>query len=311
MKNKGLVLVLAGAVIFGLLAATSVSAYLRNVRSNTNPNAMVVAKVDIPLGARIIAEQLTTVEVPKAATPDGTYSKMDEVIGRITVTKISAREPVTSLRLAAMGATGGLSAVIPEGFRAMTVKVDDETGIAGFLMPGTLVDVLAVISVDNNQGAISKIVLQNIKVLANGQNMDQPKDERETSSARTVTLQVTPDQSEKLALASSEGKLRLSLRNSVDQGDEKTTGVTKRTILTGDRALPVPDITATRTEAAPPPRQVATSAPPPPRSNPAWDLRRIEPRPTPPPQIAPQEAPTPRASVEVFEGGKKRTVVFP
>lgn len=308
MGNKKLLFVLAGAIIFGLLAATSVSGYLRNVRNNTNPNTMIVAKVDIPLGGRIIAEQLTTVEVPKAATPDGTYSKMDDVVGRISVTKISAREPITSLRLAPLGSSGGLSAVIPEGYRAMTVKVDDETGIAGFLMPGTLVDVLAVINADNNQGAISKIVLQNIKVLANGQNLDQPKDEREANSVRTVTLQVTPEQSEKLALASSEGKLRLALRNSIDQGDEQTTGVTKRTILTGDRALPVPDVVTTRTEAAPAPR-VANNAPPP-RSNPAFDLRPIAPPPA-PPQPAPQTTPTPRAAVEVFEGGKKHTVVFP
>ncbi|HEX4945675.1 MAG TPA: Flp pilus assembly protein CpaB [Blastocatellia bacterium] len=308
MGNKKILFVLVGAIVFGLLAATSVTGYLRNVRNNTNPNTMVVAKVDIPLGARIIAEQLTTVEVPKAATPDGTYNKMDDVVGRISVTKISAREPITSSRLAPIGSSGGLSAVIPEGFRAMTVKVDDETGIAGFLMPGTLVDVLAVINTDNNQGAISKIVLQNIKVLANGQNLDQPKDEREANSVRTVTLQVTPEQSEKLALASSEGKLRLALRNSIDQGDEQTNGVSKRTILTGDRALPVPDAVTARNEAASTPR--VTNNVPPPRSNPAWDLRPIAPQPA-PPQPAPQTTPTPRAAVEVFEGGKKHTVVFP
>ena len=303
MRNKGLIFVLIGAVIFGLLAATSVSGYLRSVRENTNPNAMVVAKVDIPLGARIIAEQLTTVEVPKAATPDGTFIKLDQVIGRIAITKISAREPVTTGRLAVAGASGGLSAVIPEGYRAMTVKVDDETGIAGFLMPGTLVDVLAVITGDNNQGAVSKIVLQNIKVLANGQNLDQPKDEREANSVKNVTLQVTPDQAEKLALASAEGKLRLALRNSIDQGDERTMGATKRSVLTGEHALPVPDVVTPQNQII---RKITAPAPPQPRRNPAWDLPRIEP--TPP---KPQEAPTPRAAVEVIEGGKKRTVVFP
>jgi pilus assembly protein CpaB len=305
VRNKTLIFVLLGAVVFGLLAATSVSGYLKRVRENANPNTMIVAKVDIPLGARIIAEQLTTVEVPQAATPDGTFNKEDQVVGRITVTKISAREPITSVRLAPIGSTGGLSAVIPEGYRAMTVKVDDETGIAGFLMPGTLVDVVAVINADNNQGPISKIVLQNIKVLANGQNLDQPKDEREANSVRTVTLQVTPDQSEKLALASAEGKLRLALRNSIDQGDERTMGATKRTVLTGERALPVPELVTARNEQARKP-----TAPPQPRRNPAWDLQRIEPQAA-PPKPAPQEVPAPRVAVEVFEGGKKRTVVFP
>lgn len=303
-----MVFVLIGAVIFGLLAATTVSSYLRRVRENTNPSALVVAKVDIPLGARVSAEQLTTVDVPKAATPDGAFTQIDQVVGRITLTKISAREPITNGRLAAIGAAGGLSAVIPEGYRAMTVKVDDETGIAGFLMPGTLVDVLAVISADNNQGPISKIVLQNIKVLANGQNLDQPKNEREANSVRTVTLQVTPDQSEKLALASAEGKLRLALRNSIDQNDEQTKGVTKRT-LTGEQALLGADTVPTRTEPAPL-RKPAAVAPRLPNNNSAWDIKRTAPPPALPP-AAPQATPTPHTAVEVIEGGKKRTVIFP
>lgn len=306
MRNKSLTFVLIGAVFFGLLAATSVSGYLRGVRENSNPNKMIVAKVDIPLGARIISEQLTMVEVPRAATPDGTFTKEEQVIGRISMTKISAREPLTNSRLAPIGASGGLSAVIPEGFRAMTVKVDDETGIAGFLMPGTLVDVLAIINADNNQGPISKIVLQNIKVLANGQNLDQPKDEREASTVKTVTLQVTPDQTEKLALASAEGKLRLSLRNSIDQGDERTMGASKRTILTGG-VVTGQELTA-RNETLPVHKPVA--APVQPEKNRIWNSARLAPQSV-PPKLAPQEVPAPRASVEIFEGGKRRTVVFP
>lgn len=199
--------------------------------------------------------------------------------------------------------------MIPEGYRAMTVKVDDETGIAGFLMPGTLVDVLAIINADNNLGPISKIVLQNIKVLANGQNLDQPKDEREASTVKTVTLQVTPDQSERLALASAEGKLRLSLRNSIDQGDERTMGASKRTVLNGDRTLPVPESNAARNETMQA-RKTVSAPPVQPARNKTWETTRIEPQSV-PPKPAPHEAPTPRASVEVFEGGKRHTVVFP
>ncbi len=91
------------------------------------------------------------------------------------------------------------------------------------------------------QDPISKIVLQNIKVLANGQNIDKPESEREANSVKAVTLLVTPEQAEKLALASSEGKLQLVMRNSIDQGDEQTKGINKRTLLGGDRADPVPD----------------------------------------------------------------------
>ena len=99
----------------------------------------------------------------------------------------------------------------------MTVKVDDVVGISGFIMPGSFVDV--VVTIDPREGGgmqdpISKIVLQNIKVLANGQNIDKPENEREANSVKAVTLQVTPEQAEKLALAATEGKLQLVMRNS-------------------------------------------------------------------------------------------------
>ena len=126
----------------------------------------------------------------------------------------------------------------------MTVKVDDAAGISGFIMPGTLVDVVVVIDPREGSGMqdpISKIVLQNIKVLANGQNIDKPKDEREANSVKAVTLQVTPEQAEKLALASSEGKLQLVMRSQIDQGDEQTPGVNKRQLLSGDKAVPAPE----------------------------------------------------------------------
>jgi len=107
----------------------------------------------------------------------------------------------------------------------MTVKVDDVVGVSGFIMPGTLVDIVVVITPPRGSGqeeVISKIVLQNIKVLASGQNIDKPKDFREVEqSIKAVTLQVTPEQAEKLALASSEGKLQLVMRNSVDQRDKR------------------------------------------------------------------------------------------
>src|SRR5207245_7895445 len=104
---------------------------------------------------------------------------------------------------------------------------DDVVGISGFIMPGTLVDVVVVIDPADHAGMqdpISKIVLQNIKVLANGQNIDKPDNQREANSVKAITLQVTPEQAEKLALASSEGKLQLVMRNAIDAGSEKTPG---------------------------------------------------------------------------------------
>ncbi len=98
------------------------------------------------------------------------------------------------------------------------------------------------------QDPISKIVLQNIKVLANGQNIDKPEDQREANSVKAVTSAGTPEQAEKLALASSEGKLQLVMRNSIDQGDEQTTGINKRALLGGERAVPAPEPGALKSE---------------------------------------------------------------
>lgn len=319
MRNKRLVFVMCGAVVFGLVAAFSVSRYLTGTQAYAkNLNSVVVAKVDIQPGEKIIAEQLQSVQFPAGGTPDGTFQSADKLVGRVAVVQIAAREPVTDYKLAPEGSAGGLSAVIPEGYRAMTVKVDDVVGISGFVMPGALVDVVVVIEPaeqNGQQNPISKIVLQNIKVLANGQNIDRPKNDREAESVKAVTLQVLPEQAEKLALASSEGKLQLVMRNSVDQGDEQTLGVDKRILLGGERALPVPEAGSLKTEQPP---TTQPSAPVFRRSPRADHGRSSSSHGAPAPQAAnPPAAPAaaapapPRSSVEVIEGAKKRNVDFP
>src|SRR5262249_52292453 len=132
---------------------------------------------------------------------------------------------------------------------------------------------------------------------ANGQNIDKPDDQREANSVKAVTLQVTPEQAEKLALASTEGKLQLVMRNQIDQGDEQTTGVNKRGLLTGDKVAPMPEPGSLKSEQ--------------PKAEPRPAIRRAprvqeEAKPA-----APAPAPTPRASVEMIEGAKKRSVDFP
>lgn len=310
MRNKRFVMVLGGAIVFGLVAAVSVSKYLSSAQAYTkNLNSVVVAKVAINPGEKLIAEQLETVQFPRGATPDGVFDAPDKLVGRVAVVAVAAREPITDFKLAPEGSTGGLSAMIPEGYRAMTVKVDDVVGVSGFIMPGALVDVVVVINPADNggqQNPISKIVLQNIKVLANGQNMDKPKSEREPESVKAVTLQVTPEQAEKLALAATEGKLQLVMRSAVDQGDEQTQGVDKRRLLGGEHAAPVPDPGAMKSEQPKPatPVQPVVRRVAPPRVAPVSEVKPAkEEKPAPP-------AP-PRNSVEVIEGAKKRSVDFP
>lgn len=296
MRNKRFFIVLVGALIFGVLAAVSVSKYLSSAQAYTkNLNKVAVAKVAIPIGSKIIAEQIMVVQFPKESTPDGAFDSPEKLAGRVAVVNIGAREPITESRLAAEGTAAGLSAIIPEGYRAMTVKVDDAAGISGFIQPGTLVDVVVTIDPEGNsrQNPISKIVLQNIKVLANGQNIDKPDNEREANSVKAVTLQVTPEQAEKLALAATEGKLQLVMRSQIDQGNEETPGVDKRNLLNGDKATPVPDPGSLKSEQ---PKSEAKPA------------RRSVSKPA---ATAPAPPPTPRTQVEMIEGAKKRNIEFP
>jgi pilus assembly protein CpaB len=299
MRNKRFFIVLVGALMFGVLAAVSVSRYLSSAQAYTkNLNKVAVAKVAIPLGSKIVAEQITVVQFPKESTPDGAFDSPEKLAGRVAVVNIAAREPITEARLAPEGTAAGLSAIIPEGYRAMTVKVDDAAGISGFIMPGTLVDV--VVTLDPREGSghqdpISKIVLQNIKVLASGQNIDKPENEREANSVKAVTLQVTPEQAEKLALASTEGRLQLVMRSQIDQGDEQTPGVNKRNLLGGDAAKPQPEPGSLKSEQ---PKSEAKPA------------RRVMSSPKPAAAAAPAPQP-PRTSVEMIEGAKKRSVEFP
>ncbi|MCM3901594.1 MAG: Flp pilus assembly protein CpaB [Pyrinomonadaceae bacterium] len=299
MRNKRFFIVLAGALLFGLLAAFSVSRYLSSAQAYTKSlNGVAVAAVAIPVGTKIVAEHVTVVQFPKESTPDGAFDSPAKLVGRVAVTNIAPREPVTEARLAPEGTAGGLSAVIPEGYRAMTVKVDDVVGISGFIMPGTLVDVVVVIVPSNDsssQGPISKIVLQNIKVLANGQNIDQPEDQREPNSVKAVTLLVTPEQAEKLALAATEGKLQLVMRNSTDQGDEQTIGINKQRLLSGDVAVPAPEPGSLKSE--------QPARPPKPR--------RVRAHTEVKPAATSQTPEKPRSSVEMIEGAKKRSVDFP
>ena len=301
MRNKRLIIALTGAALCGVLGVTLITSYLSSVQTFAKDlGNVVVAKREIPLGEKITAEHLGLVPIPNGSAPEGFFRTMDKVVGRVAITPIGVRETVTTLKLAPEGVGAGLSAVIPEGYRAMTVKVDDVVGVSGFIMPGSFVDVVAIIvplaqqGVDGN-GPISKIVLQNIKVLASGPKIDSPENQREPSSVKAVTLQVTPAQAEKLVLATNEGKLQLVMRNYSDQEDMKTAGANKGTLLSGETFVAQP---APLTEKAnQPKRQSRTAAP----------ARQAQ---TLPREVKPAQ-PVSHNSVELIEGAKRREVELP
>lgn len=301
MRNKRLIIALTGAVVCGLIGVMLITRYLSNVQAYTKDlGNVVVAKTEIQLGEKIAAEHLALAPIPNGSAPEGAFRKMDQLIGRVAIMPVGVREVITSSKLAPEGMGAGLSAVIPEGYRAMTVKVDDVVGVSGFVMPGSFVDVIAVIlppaqQGGQSQGPISKIVLQNIKVLASGTKIDSPENQREPSAVKAVTLQVTPEQAEKLVLATNEGKLQLVMRNYTDQEGTETKGANKASLLSGDGYVPQPE---------PPGEKVVTAKPVQPK--PARRSTVATPR-----EEKPVAQPVSRNSVELIEGAKRRDVEIP
>ena len=301
MRNKRLIIALAGAVVCGLIGVMLVTRYLSSVQTYTKDlGTVVVAKTEIPLGEKITAEQVMLTSIPNGSTPEGAFRKLDQVIGRVAIMPVGLRETITNQKLAPSGMGGGLSAVIPEGYRAMTVKVDDVVGVSGFIMPGSRVDIVAVIIPQAQQGysqdPVSKIVLQNIKVLATGAKIDSPENQREPTAVKAVTLLVTPEQAEKLALASNEGKLQLVMRNYSDQDDTETKGAGKTALLTGYSPT---------ANSAPKPEKPAEPAAEPKKSHVKPPREQKEPVPL------VQTQPVKRNSIELIEGAKRRDVDVP
>jgi pilus assembly protein CpaB len=173
---------------------------------------VVVAREEIPVGTKIIAEQLTIAKFPRSVAVEKSFQSIDDkLLGRFTVARIMPREVITESQLALIGSGSDLSSVIPEGYRGMTVRIDKIVGFSDFIMPGTLVDVVVIESAggSDQRERVFHIVLQNIKVLASSQTIDKPNNEKEAERVTTVILQVTPEQAEKLTLAATEGKLEL------------------------------------------------------------------------------------------------------
>lgn len=303
MRNKRLILALTGAVLCGLLAVMLVTRYLASVQNYARDlNNVVVAKTEIPVGAKITAEQLTLLPIPNSSAPEGAFRKLEDAVDRVAVVPIGVREPITNLKLAPAGTDSGLGAVIPPGYRALTVKVDEIVGVSGFVMPGSFVDIVAVIvpvaQSAAAQGPVSKIVLQNIKVLASGAKLDSPSDQREPTKVNAVTLLVTPEQAEKLVLAANESKLQLVMRHYGDQEDTQTPGANKSTLLTGEALIPTPGAAS---EKSVEPKPVAAAKPRVRRAS--YEQARDE-KPMAPP-------PVPRNSIELIEGAKRREVDIP
>jgi pilus assembly protein CpaB len=192
----------------------------------TATQPVVVAAADLQLGAELKKEDLTTINFPVGQAPDGSFPKVSDVVGRGLIVPMVKNEPVLSAKLASKEAGAGLPPVIPEGMRAVSVRVNEVIGVAGYVLPGTRVDVVATASPnDTRADTTSKLILSNVQVLTAGTRMEQDQEKGKPMQVTVVTLLVNPEQSERLALASTEGKIQLALRNPMDQTSPETPGV--------------------------------------------------------------------------------------
>lgn len=284
MRNR-IFAVLAIAILAGGSLAYGTYNFMQGgavkaVNAPTQP--VVVAAADLQLGTAIKKEDLTVVHFPEGTAPEGTFSQPADLVDRGLIVPVVKNEPILSAKLASKEAGSGLPPVIPEGMRAVSVRVNEVVGVAGYVLPGNRVDVVATASpTESRSDTTSKVVLSNVQVLTSGTRIEQDQDQNKPMQVTVVTLLVNPEQAERLALASTEGKIQLALRNPLDQGAPDTPGIRTAGLMGGK---PVP--------AGPAPR----TAP----------RRRVDPKPA-LEVAAPAPAPP---SVEIIRGDKRSTEII-
>ncbi len=283
--NRTRMIVITLVALFSSGVVTLLAYQMLSRRLNPTAEDMtqiVVAAEELVLGTRLTAPHLRMVPWPKAVALEGSFFDLEEIVGRGVVVPMLPNEPVMESKLAPIEAGVGLTTAIPEGMRAVAIKVNDVIGIAGFVLPGTRVDVIVVGSPDERKrNDTSKVILENIVVLAAGQNIEQGTD-GEPQTVQVITLLVTPEGAEKLALASVDGRLQLALRHPLDLVLNDPPPVKKADLY----------------------RQAATSSPPP--------VRRVSrPRPTARPKVVAVKPPEPRLfEVELIQGSVRETFQF-
>lgn len=281
MQSKRAIVMLVLSLLAGAAAVVLAARWLGQQAGGQRATVLVATR-DLELGQAITPQMLQPVAWPAGALPEGAFSDEKKLEGRVVRTSIYKGEPVLEPKLAPEGTKAGLDSVIKSGHRAITVKVNEVVGVAGFLAPGSFVDLLVNIK-DDRDKEISRVVLERIMVLAVAQEARRPE-ETKARVVNAVTLEVTPEQAEKIDLARNVGTLSLMLRNQVDTEDSGTEGVTRK------------DLFAEATSATAPPPPVPKAAP----------VRRATAA-SRPALRAPTETP---ATVEVIRGTQKSSSSF-
>jgi pilus assembly protein CpaB len=250
-----LALTAGGALALGTYNYVSSNSQGGSTTSAIPSKPVVVAASDLPMGAELTADDVKVIEWPASSVPAEAISDPKEAVGRGLVMNVVQYEPILPLKLASKEAGAGLPPVIPPGLRAVSVRVNEVIGVAGYVVPGTRVDVLTTINPGQQQTTMtSKVILTDVQVLAAGTKLDNTADKDKPVPVSVVTLLVNPDEAERLTLAASEGKIQLALRNPLDRSAPATRGVRPAVLLGSEpatRVVPSPRAAATVARALP------------------------------------------------------------
>src|ERR1700733_10990385 len=238
MNQNRMVIGLAIALIVAFVLSTFVYKQFQKASAvkPVDTEHIVVAASAMPLGTRVDASNLKLIPWPSGQPVVGTFNSIDAAANRALITAVAANEMILDSKLAPKEAGAGLPAVIPQGMRAMSVAVNDVVGVAGFVTPGTKVDVLVtgklVGGSHGTEDTITRTILENVRVLAAGQKIEQDR-EGKPQTVPVITLLVSPEDAARLAMASTEGKIQLALRNTVDTKKVGPPSILEATLFSG------------------------------------------------------------------------------
>ena len=274
--DKRLMTVVMAAILVALVI-TAIFYQITVGRKSTGEavatKTLVVARADLALGSVITESDVTVIDFPLQAYPQGGFENIEEVVDRSLTQPILANEPITLARTTEKGAGFGLAPTIPEGYRAVAVAVNQVSGVSGFILPGSRVDVLLTAVPRGGEERLTTTVLENVTVLSTG-TKQQPSPNGQPENVPVVNMLLTPEHAELLTLATQEGRIQLVLRNPKD--DEETAAErevkSSADLFKSLRPKPAPQ----RAAAAPPrpaPPQVVHVEPPPPATLPVVMIR--------------------------------------
>jgi pilus assembly protein CpaB len=273
MGDKRFAVIIWSALVVAAIATFGAYRLLqaRTAGAKAVMKPVVVAAKDVPEGAALDVTALTLASWPEQTVPLGAFSRMDSAVGRVVRVNVFAGEPIVPGRLAPAGTGPGLELKIPPGQRAMAVRINDVAGISGLIQPNSRVDVLVTIQEPGTSKQVAKLFMENMRVLSVGTEIQRDASGKPIT-ATTVTLGVTPQQAERLAVAMNQGAIQLVLRGYGDPDSVKTRGATSSDVLSqmqGERTVSPPPsrtVRAARRPVAPPPVVVVQRPPPPPDS---------------------------------------------